>query len=536
MLKNIKAEILRKYIEDAGGDTSGGIWEAWKRFAQERTGKDGSLTDVTKEWLRLQGARGESLADLWYDFADEFGFAGTESGQRGLLQSSIIEESVFFVKASSYDADNDRLTDLSGNGNHAVLGSTTGSDTNDPTVKLHKGTNYVHFPGTNEDFSTPDTAVLDIAGDITLMTRIAMTTPASQVNLVSKNDSGTTGSYSLRMQASTSLVFQWVDTGPASNTRTSSVNLDTVASDGDLVWIAAELNVDNGSTQHEVKFWYSLDGANDPNSVTWTQLGTTSTTAGVTDIQNSAEDLQVGARKDSNPTAGFNGDMYYAAVGTGLLGDDSYSMVAEFSPDAGTIAADHTTITNGSFTWTALRRADQQKAAIIDEDKAILGGDDYFEISSPSASIEPGSGDYTIVWAARCHDVSDGYLGFSWYDAATAPSVVSASFGAASLALDSDSGGASNNVLGPTPSDGDRIIQTFRRDAGTEMSLWQNGTEGTVVTTGRLSNDLSTFTLPIRIGATSQPAFAEIEFVGAALFTRFLTDAEIAQVESELAL
>jgi hypothetical protein len=88
-------------------------------------------------------------------------------------------------------------------------------------------------------------------------------------------------------------------------------------------FIRVTLDVDNGSTQHEVKFWTSSDGG-----MSWDQLGATQTTAGTTSIHDSsgAADLTIGALAAGGVTAA--GTIYRAEVYDGIDG----TLVEEFDP------------------------------------------------------------------------------------------------------------------------------------------------------------------------------------------------------------
>ena len=61
---------------------------------------------------------------------------------------SVLSRAVAAWSASDYNPILDALTDLTGNGHHAQLGSAVGYDTNDPTKLFHTGTDYFWFPGT----------------------------------------------------------------------------------------------------------------------------------------------------------------------------------------------------------------------------------------------------------------------------------------------------------------------------------------------------------------------------------------------------
>ena len=72
-------------------------------------------------------------------------------------------------------------------------------------------------------------------------------------------------------------------------------------------WLRVTLDVDNGASGNDVKFWTSPDGA------TWTQLGSTRTTAGVTSIFASTAPYQLGAL-DSSIGSTFAGDFYWVEI------------------------------------------------------------------------------------------------------------------------------------------------------------------------------------------------------------------------------
>lgn len=78
-------------------------------------------------------------------------------------------------------------------------------------------------------------------------------------------------------------------------------------------WIRATLDVDNGASGNDLKFYTSPDG------VTWTQLGATVTTAGVTSVFASTAPYQIGSL-DSSFGSTFVGDMYWIEVRDGIGG------------------------------------------------------------------------------------------------------------------------------------------------------------------------------------------------------------------------
>lgn len=121
-------------------------------------------------------------------------------------------------------------------------------------------------------------AVKHIAGDIDVRVKVALDdwTPTAQNTLVGRF--GASGARAWRMYVNTNgfLYFEWSADGTTLITKNSGVVVG--AADGSVKWVRATLDVDNGASGNEVKFYTSDDGA------VWTQLGSTVTTAGVTSL------------------------------------------------------------------------------------------------------------------------------------------------------------------------------------------------------------------------------------------------------------
>jgi hypothetical protein len=171
------------------------------------------------------------------------------------------------------------------------------------------------LPGTSGNYlSTPDTAALDIVGDLTLVAHVAADdwTPATAQTLIGKwASSGNNRSYMLLLNTDGSLSFLYgTGGGSTSVTRTSTANLSTLAA-GAWKWIAVTVDVDNGAAGHTVRFWTSDDG------VTWTILGSAVTTAGVIALLSLAAAVEVGSNSSGtgNPFAGL---VRRAQVRTGI--------------------------------------------------------------------------------------------------------------------------------------------------------------------------------------------------------------------------
>lgn len=182
---------------------------------------------------------------------------------------------------------------------------------------------YLSLPGEAGDFaSTPDSAALDITGDIDIRCKAAGTdwSPSTQRELVAKNTTDSSQfSYLFRLNTSGYLTLYWSENGTTLKLQTSSEIVPT--SDGTIKWVRATLDVDNGAGGYSIRFYYSDDGN------AWTQLGTTKTAAGVTSIFSGTGVVRVGAR--GNTSLGpFDGKIYYAEIRNGIDGDP----VAIFDP------------------------------------------------------------------------------------------------------------------------------------------------------------------------------------------------------------
>ncbi|MFD9398338.1 hypothetical protein ACFWA4_05895 [Streptomyces sp. NPDC060011] len=218
----------------------------------------------------------------------------------------------------------------------AGLRTDTGA-TSGTGVSAVSGTNYLSLPGTTGHYaSTPDAAALDITGDIDVRARISMDdwTPATDTAIVGKyNTTGNQRSYLLSVLTTGALNFQWSEDGTVQKTKTSSIA--TGFTDGTAHWIRATLDVDNGASNADVKFYTSEDGT------TWTQLGTTQQNGATTSIFSGSAILELGSRS-AGTAANMAGKFFSAQVLNGLDG----TVVA--SPVAGTSSITDTT----GKTWT----------------------------------------------------------------------------------------------------------------------------------------------------------------------------------------
>lgn len=177
-------------------------------------------------------------------------------------------------------------------GNQLTAGLRTDTGATNGTGVSLGGDAYLHLPGASGDYaSTPDAAALDIVGDIDIRAKVALDdwTPAAESTIVAKyTATGNQRSYALAVTATGALIFRWSENGTAEKTETSSATVS--ASNGTATWVRATMDVDNGSSDAEVKFYTSTDGS------TWTQLGATQLNGATTSIFASTAVLELGGQ------------------------------------------------------------------------------------------------------------------------------------------------------------------------------------------------------------------------------------------------
>lgn len=168
------------------------------------------------------------------------------------------------------------------------------------------------LPGSSGNYvSCPDAAGLDITGDICITARVALDdwTPGTATVLVAKRASNSTKSYQFYVDTTGVLVFMTSSDGSAEAAQSSTSAVSV--SNGAWKWVAVTLDVNNGSSQNETRFWTSDDG------VTWTQLGSTVTAAGTVSIFSSTSPLEIGGIHAGTALL-LTGRVHAASVRTGI--------------------------------------------------------------------------------------------------------------------------------------------------------------------------------------------------------------------------
>ena len=307
----------------------------------------------------------------------------------------VLNDAVFWVDAGQSSVSSGALTNLGTGGSalNAVFGNSTGVDSFDPALLTHTSTNYLYLPGVaGNHASTPDSAALDITGDLDLIAWCALDdwTPAVSSVLISKILGAGTSSYELLIRPGGFVQLRWSADGTTILTRNSTVALTTT--DGTPTYVRATLDVDNGAGGHDVTFYTS------PDLVTWTPIGTVVTTAGVTSVFASTANLFVGSRSDTGSPA--TGKFYRAIVRNGIGGTTVFD--ADFT--TGITSGAQTTFTESSAnaaTVTINRATSGRKSVAVAQPILLFGTDDYLEVADNDLLDFSASDSFTVVAVVR---------------------------------------------------------------------------------------------------------------------------------------
>lgn len=444
---------------------------------------------------------------------------------------SILTRAVAYALASGYSGSGSWL-DLSGNGHHAQLGSTAGADSNDPLyLTPDSGLPYVYLPGTNDNYvSAPDEAALDIVGDIDIRAKVALAdwTPGATSAVISKRANNTTAnSWTLEVNTSGTLVLIWRQADTTARTATSSVA--TGVTDGAVKWVRATLDVDNGSSVYEVKFWLSDD------NVTYTQLGTTVTGVATTDIQATTATLEVGTR-NAGATDPLTGKVYafqvYASItGASKVLDVDLTGLASYN-------AARTTLTAASGqTITVNRASSGRKSVVVERPLFLLGTDDYFEIADHANLDFAETDSFTVCVCARVYGTTANTVYIAKKTDLTTAAGYSLDRGAGGLnpVFTIADGTNDDTDVAPVISAGIFTMVAGRRDVTADaIEGYKNGTGSGSATTDSTTATLANASV-LRIGGLSGGG-SEIgmEILGWALFREALSALQLAKVATAM--
>jgi hypothetical protein len=153
--------------------------------------------------------------------------------------------------------------------------------------------------------STPDSAALDILGDIDVRLDVALLDYVDPQMLAIRWAAGGHLHWALAMGAAGQLIFWWSPTGLPAAQRWAESTIPVPAYQGQRLVLRATLDVNNGSGGCGVRFYTS----NNLNAQTWTPLGdpVTPTGAGTTSLFNATARLYIGDNQVSITPDGTSG-------------------------------------------------------------------------------------------------------------------------------------------------------------------------------------------------------------------------------------
>lgn len=168
------------------------------------------------------------------------------------------------------------------------------------------GTNYLDLPGASGDYaSTPDTAALDITGDIVIICYAEADdwTPAVEQRLCSKYSTAAGNrSYELLIGPS-AIRLLWTADG-TNSTGNASSTIPMPATNGDGAWLRVTMTSSTGNVVYD---WSTDPVDTGVQNITWSQIGN-NVGVGATSIFSGSASLMIGA--DNSGTVPFAGKIY----------------------------------------------------------------------------------------------------------------------------------------------------------------------------------------------------------------------------------
>lgn len=370
---------------------------AWSQLGTNVSTTAGSLFDSTDTFnLGLSGSGGDFYMSGKIYYAD----------LRGAINGTIVsvfDPSTAPLESTSFTSSTGEIWTINRNGNFPArlvtervvarfepaqlqyTGATTlNSDTGEVWTINQNPTKYISLPGVIGNYaSTPDSVANSVTGDIDIRVRLTASdwTPATfQVALAKWGGSVGSSAYEFGLDTGSTgkLIYDW-STGAVIPTYIPST-VATGIRDGLVKWIRVTHDVDNGAAGNDVRFYLSDDGN------TWTQLGTTITTAGVTSINNSAGDVIVGQQTGQFPVAG---KIFYAEIRNGIDGP----VVAKFDPSFNSLVGASSFTSSTGEVWT-INTSGVTPAAIV----ADLGQADIKIIPGNESTIKANMGAFPFAF------------------------------------------------------------------------------------------------------------------------------------------
>jgi hypothetical protein len=384
----------------------------------------------------------------------------------------------------------------------------------------------MYLPGVNANWATaPDAAVLDITGDIDLRAKIALDdwTPSASQTFISKWDSAASNNrgFIFEVQSTGILNLQLSADGSAQSAANSTVA--TGLTDGSTKWVRATYR----QSDRRVQFFTSDDG------ITWTQLGADVTSA-QTSIYANISVLGIGGITNVTAAGGQTprGKFFRAQILNGIGGTVAFDANFENSITSLLQTTFTESSTNGATVTINRSGSTFRSAGVIDAGYLYPGATNTFSNSTTDFLNFGATDSFTLFTASRRfgNPATDQRVVMKWtLGAGYYSTYTTAGTGAFNISGGGGSGTAVSLTLGTL----NTIAST--RNVSTDLISMVSGTttnSASDTTTGSLST-VANFAIGRQNFDNS--LFADMEFIGAAVFRTALTATQIRQISNYFA-
>lgn len=409
------------------------------------------------------------------------------------------------------------LLDRSGKGHDLQLGSTSGADTNDPLFLPFTGEKYLFQPGVALNGATTEYVAAFATTDLDVRVQVDPAGTWSQNNAVMMHRGDATlskGGWEFATDATGHLIGWFSLNGTAYiGPFQSSVHGFAI---GTTRWVRMMRLAATGL----VSFFHSLDYNPVTLTGTWTPIGTATSTAGALFV--SDQRPGVGGNRNTLSVNSFNGKILRAQLMSAIDG----VVVAYFDSTQASQTSQTDAMGN---VWTIHRSTTGRKTVIVDRHLFLLGTDDYFE-TPDHADLDFGIADsFTAIIAYRRTGTAAGTL-FGKKLGIADNSIGYALYDDGNVALRIADGTLETVAFGAR-AETSVVVAAGRRDvAADRVQAVKNGVQlqSTADATTTTLENANVFRIGRLSGASGN--FLDGEFIGAAVFRRVLTNAEINEV------
>ena len=215
---------------------------------------------------------------------------------------------------------------------------------------------YLHLPSA-ASCNTPNHASFNVTDlDFAYRGTLPSWAPAVETVIADRAPGDPNRQFRLSIQTDGKPKLLWFPTGSIASLIAGVSTVAVPFTDNRPGWIRCTLDVDNGSSGYDLKFWYSTQNTNDSASVSWTQLGLTVVGGAVTNLAAVTSSLTV-----SYPNGSIS-DLYHTLMYDGIAGttvfDADFTDLTLAEAAAGSFVEDSAnavTVTINGSNWRYVR-------------------------------------------------------------------------------------------------------------------------------------------------------------------------------------